>query len=52
MGSAEAESGEIEGLLGAQPSDLTTVDLVLLEPVVDGGVAHAECDGELGDFGA
>jgi hypothetical protein len=44
--------GKIQSLLGAQPGDLTAVDLVLLEPVVDGGVAHAEGGGELGDFGA
>jgi hypothetical protein len=44
--------GEIEGFVGTQPGDLTAVDLVLLEPVVDGGIAHAEGGGELGDFGA
>jgi hypothetical protein len=34
--------GEVQSLLGAQPRDLTAVDPPLLQPGVDGGVAHAE----------
>jgi hypothetical protein len=44
--------GQLECLVGAQTLDLTAVDLLLLQRVVDGGVAHVEGLGELGDFGA
>ena len=44
--------GQLERLVGAQPLNLTAVDLLLLEPGVDGGVAHAEGLGELGYFRA
>ncbi len=49
---AKKRACAVEGLLGAQPRDLTAIDPLLLQPVVDGRVAHAEGLGELGDSGA
>lgn len=44
--------GELERLLGARALDLAAVDLLLLQPAIDRGVAHAEDLGELGHFRA
>src|SRR5579875_1371912 len=43
---------ELHLSLGVEPRRLAAVDALLLAPVVDGGLPHAECIGQLRDRGA